>query len=546
MAVQTIAALKANMPIGTAGGTSVQDIHDIVDTFEDRAPAPSIIHGTVYLGNAPGVTTGSLPDSAARIANGTAIQAALDNAHTNNKWVELPPAKLHYEATKVVNSTNVGLQVQAGVLGIHGLYGPGGSYLVQHAADYPAITLGTPEPGQSNILYCREFSGFTVSHGIQGTANSRGVLLGSAANCKFDQIEVNRFGSGGGPFHPLVGWDHFANSVFFSNRIGGLFVGAGQRHLLRIASGGTGSTWDNVYLGGGSLGNLLTLTDQAMIIQNGGVQNVFNQLNIEWVTTYCMLHLFDTFALSFDSVHFEGCKPNNFNPSFIKSTGSQAHIRSLYYYSNDLKSGGYSGTASLIASDYDAALKVDVMACRFDSSGTGNIANARFRTYLPGGAGNTDGTRPILNISTARWDNHTAGMDLDSTLAGGTYGEIIRVGEYRFDKGRSRTVNAEIKAATGQGNVTAYGCHEHAKILIDSAITADRKVILHTKLAPSGFGSTVNRPVGDTVMVARSGNATGAFNILLRDQADTTTIATLSAVNTETRVIFDGTNFVTA
>jgi hypothetical protein len=36
MAVQTIAALKAAMPIGTAGGTSVQDIHDIVDTLEDR------------------------------------------------------------------------------------------------------------------------------------------------------------------------------------------------------------------------------------------------------------------------------------------------------------------------------------------------------------------------------------------------------------------------------------------------------------------------------------------------------------------------------
>lgn len=35
MAVQTIATLKSNMPIGTAGGTSVQDIHDIVDTMED-------------------------------------------------------------------------------------------------------------------------------------------------------------------------------------------------------------------------------------------------------------------------------------------------------------------------------------------------------------------------------------------------------------------------------------------------------------------------------------------------------------------------------
>ena len=36
MAVDTIAGLKAKMPLGTAAGTSVQDLHDIVDTLEDR------------------------------------------------------------------------------------------------------------------------------------------------------------------------------------------------------------------------------------------------------------------------------------------------------------------------------------------------------------------------------------------------------------------------------------------------------------------------------------------------------------------------------
>jgi hypothetical protein len=36
MTVQTIATLKTNMPIGVAGGTTVSDIHDIVDTLEDR------------------------------------------------------------------------------------------------------------------------------------------------------------------------------------------------------------------------------------------------------------------------------------------------------------------------------------------------------------------------------------------------------------------------------------------------------------------------------------------------------------------------------
>jgi hypothetical protein len=36
MTVQTIATLKTNMPIGVAGGITAQDIHDLIDTVEDR------------------------------------------------------------------------------------------------------------------------------------------------------------------------------------------------------------------------------------------------------------------------------------------------------------------------------------------------------------------------------------------------------------------------------------------------------------------------------------------------------------------------------
>jgi hypothetical protein len=36
LTVQTIAALKANMPIGVAAGITVYDIHDLIDTVENR------------------------------------------------------------------------------------------------------------------------------------------------------------------------------------------------------------------------------------------------------------------------------------------------------------------------------------------------------------------------------------------------------------------------------------------------------------------------------------------------------------------------------
>jgi hypothetical protein len=35
MAIDTVAGLKAKMPQGTAGGTTVADIHDLIDTMED-------------------------------------------------------------------------------------------------------------------------------------------------------------------------------------------------------------------------------------------------------------------------------------------------------------------------------------------------------------------------------------------------------------------------------------------------------------------------------------------------------------------------------
>lgn len=60
MTIQTIATLKSNMPVGTSGGTTVQDIHDIVDTMEDRTTQTVVTQtGTTY--------TAALTDNRRRI-----------------------------------------------------------------------------------------------------------------------------------------------------------------------------------------------------------------------------------------------------------------------------------------------------------------------------------------------------------------------------------------------------------------------------------------------------------------------------------------------
>jgi hypothetical protein len=48
MAVDTIAGLKAKMPVGESAGTSVQDLHDVIDTLEDRTTQSMISITTNY------------------------------------------------------------------------------------------------------------------------------------------------------------------------------------------------------------------------------------------------------------------------------------------------------------------------------------------------------------------------------------------------------------------------------------------------------------------------------------------------------------------
>jgi hypothetical protein len=48
MTVQTIATLKTNMPIGVAGGITAQDMHDLIDTLEDRTVQANLAKTASY------------------------------------------------------------------------------------------------------------------------------------------------------------------------------------------------------------------------------------------------------------------------------------------------------------------------------------------------------------------------------------------------------------------------------------------------------------------------------------------------------------------
>lgn len=92
------------------------------------AAAPAIIHGTIDLSKYPGVVL-----CAQRTANGTAMQAAFDEAACDEKYVEAPDGRYEHTASRVetnvprkasdggaTTAVNVGTQVPPECPGLHG------------------------------------------------------------------------------------------------------------------------------------------------------------------------------------------------------------------------------------------------------------------------------------------------------------------------------------------------------------------------------------------------------------------------------------------
>lgn len=557
MTVSTFSTIKSKLPLNANKAVGVQDIHDVVDTAQNvinGISAPTIITGSVNLATWPGVTTGALADNAARIANGTAIQEALDNAHTNKKYVEAPGGAYHYNASRVSSFTsgsayniNVGLQVRHEVAGLHGQFSySGGTVFVQWAGDHPALTFGDADGRVSAVG--TEYKGFMAGHGAGVTmgTNSRGLLIGAMFQCQFDQIRYDKF-CGGGNTKPYIGWDHVQTpgAWFFSNRVGTLFVDAGQQNIFRMKVNSTGNTFDNVYIGRDEGGGPPLVNGSVFDVEDGQ-QGTFRQLNIEWTDSSNLLSVVNTRGLLIDSLHIEGCDMMGANPSVFYNEISTVNLRSVQLFDVAFESAKLTGTPSIFSSWGSGQTHVENLDARFhvNPATTYGYANTRFRVHNPA----TDaGQKPNVKIKHLYVQGHTAGLDLDTTLPGGTFGEVYQLSDYDWDRSRSRTQNASLLVASN-ASIIMYGAHQHSQAVFNTAITADRKAILSNKLAPSGFGSTINCAVGDTREVSRLKECTGSFNVYVMDSADTTVLATLSvsASDQTIRLIFNGTTWVLA
>ena len=526
------------------------------------AAAPAIIHGTIDLSKYPGVVLGAV-SGAQRTTNGTAMQAAFDEAATNEKYVEAPDGRYEYTASRVqtgvprkasdgggTTTVNVGLQVPPECPGLHGNFKYISTVFVQHATDHPALTLGS---GNGEVKATgTEYRGITTTFGSGLTlgVNSRGFLIGAQFQSKFDQLRYDKF-EGGGNVKPYIGWDHVNHqgSWFFSCQVGTLFIDAGQQHVFRVKVNGTGNTFDNLYIGRdeGVPGTPAPPTvNGAIFVCEDGHQGTFRQLNLEWQNSSNLMRFVNTRGVVIDSLHIEGCNLIGANPSAIYNEISSINLRSVQLFDMGIDSGkGMTGTANLFQSWGDCQTRVETLDGRWhvNAATPYGYANMPFRLYQP--AGDAD-QKPIFHLDNMYLQNYESTFDIDSTLPAATFGDMSEFGSYRWNRSRSRTEDGTFWAISGTGNVTVYGAHRHSRVRIWEVLTANRNVILSDRLAPSGFGSTVPVEIGDTREILRESGATGGFSVLVRNPANTTTVATLASAGATVLLTWNGTAWVAA
>lgn len=498
---------------------------------------PPRIRRTVKLLN--GVTTGVV-DGTTRTANATAMQATLDAAASAGDVVDAGDARVEYDATRVVSSVNYGLQVPPGVPVFCG-YGLD-TRLVQYAAAHPCLTLG-----DTNISFENEYMDFATHRGTTGTAGSRSLLIGDHFKSRFKNIDNSKNDAAGLIRHPEIGIAGIPGVTIFSCVFETITAGGGQANFIYLSVDGTGNVFTNVYCGGGSSSEITTISDRPVRLANMTQGGVWQQLNIEWCRWNNAMLIENCTNTIIDEIHIEGCHVSGANPVGIRSfSNTQTELRGVQFYGNEIVSADHTGTQfTLFSCGGSASMNVQGLEVRNAGGSWGQIETNAYLFRADSATENSqfslsNGRMPLTNVG----NSSEIIMEWDPSLPAATYGRVVTIDKYDYRPERSKTLNAKINTPAN-ADFTTYGAQGDLMIRCTVPITADRKIILSDKMAHTTPGSNVPRVPGDRVRVRRESNATGAFNILVRDQTDANTLATLSSVSTEEIFYWTGTTWVT-
>lgn len=513
-------------PSGSGGGEDV--------TGYDVA-TPYLMRGTVNAALYTGVVKGTGLSSAARQANLTALQNAINYASSNDKFFEIEGGDYEIE----------------GAAGLTLLTGNGFTWrgafdatIWQFSTNAPVLTFGAVGATGTGQLGNASIDGINVRYGVSqtGQTGANALIFGNCFKVRFSRLYCQA----------TINIPYRA-AYFFSNNVGDFFscsvrdcsFSFAQQNLIKMASTGTGSVWENIYTQAGTIASPGTVT-LPVDFGLGNHDGVIDQLNIEGCAANVFLQLTQQRNLTISGLHFEGNRMTGANPRLVSvSTSGNVVINGTSCYDTDARTAnGVTGTPAIIF------------------AGAGTSVMARGQVVIQNN--NTTNNVEIARVDYGSDDNLPSYISLEGFSGGGTmvypatpalpwatYGEVFQGGKVTHGQGiTDYTENARIwldnsTAAT----YTHYGVHRDAFIRIQSTIGANKTIVLSDVFRATAPGTTRKRFAGDTVTIRRRNDGTlDAFTVTVRNlTAGGTVLYTGAASTAFTKYFaFDGTNWADA
>jgi hypothetical protein len=504
-----------------------------------------------------GIVTGRGQSNATRIANGATLQSIFNGAAGNNATIVLPCQPIEYVAQNTSGGLNVGLQVPGLAHGIIGCGARGGSVLIQYATNFPCLTLGDVTSDGSKGNFSGIYAGIVCSFGVDQSAQTQGhcFVLGRIAYAKFEDLECNAFGAGGGRIEAYDAMIQPSNNGlgFFENQLNNINLLSAANTFLELDGVSSGNNFGWVYIGGSanqfnctpipSCTDYRTPAGYAINFGNqGGNVGVFTELNVEWIKTSganCCLILFnDIRGVVINQLRLEGDRLVGANACAVGLTQSNVVMNRFDMFDVSILTGDVTGGAAAIFCAYDQSrLTVGGVSWQWAQFGAGNGGDATNAfVAFSGGVGTSGNTRQRIEIHNAFLQGNVSGtFSFDANTP--QINNVIAWEEYNYNPAISSVRGCKIVPPSGTTAFSIGGWCTRPEITVDAALTANLTITWLDTWLGSGIGLQLPTPSPDILTLARDTNATGAFSVLLKNGAGTTitTQATAGLFNQITR-----------
>ena len=499
----------------------------------------AVVRGEINILKVAGLSIGDGQTTAARQANATLVQAAINVANTSGLTLSCPDR----DDVEINNAT--GLVVPTNTAGIRARLDPNCSF-IQFGTNAPILTIG--DPAGAAYSYGIDWEGGSFHYGVSQTGNTHSiaVLLGTMAYSRIKGICANCAGSDPAAYVAFqIGNSNFStNAQFFSNTIERINAGISQYALMARYVGGTGNAWTDIYLQNGSSPGTAQTVTQACLYDSptGSVasDNVFTRLNVEHCVTTGGGILWiaqGTYNQTYVGLHMEDVQINAYGSQFIYASNGDAHFISPFFLDLRTLSGTNGSSIALFRGNYGAHMSVSGMTkVKWTGSfGTQLLNPGVFFYEGETGANGTDDTITFSTSGNVSIEDDASGtpnsshMILDPII-NTTLNILTDWQGYTFDPVFPTTDGAQF-TVTGT-TFTLYGLHRAATITRPATLSAAQTITLADTWKPSGTGST-RTPQSGTAATVHTQSGTYANSTTIKDGAGTTltTISTATGQN---------------